>query len=146
MDPALPVETRRQALRLNYGFTCACASCRIAQRIRPTPPPGRGSTELDELEIQLRRYVLGNVGTVVGLRDDPGLLESMPESLAPVLHESYLPELSETFSRASHDGPHAEALSTGLTLLALYILVYPANYPQIGELNLAIPNVLAGTS
>ena len=127
---------------MNYGFTCTCISCRVTQHLQPTPPPGRGSTELAELESELRRYVLGNAGSVVKLRDDPGLLEIMPGSLAPVLHESYLPALSETFSKASHDGPHAEALSTGLTLLALYALVYPANYPQIGELYLAIPNIL----
>ena len=110
--------------------------------MQPTPPPRRGSTELAELESGLRRYVLGDAGPVVKLREDPGLLQSMPGSLAPVLHEAYLPELSETFSRTSHDGPCAEALSTGLTLLALYALVYPSNYPQIGELYLAIPNVL----
>ena len=109
-----------------------------------TPPPRRGSTELAELESGLRRYVLGDAGPVVKLREDPGLLQSMPGSLAPVLHEAYLPELSETFSRASHDGPHAEALSTGLTLLALYALVYPANYPQIGELYLVIPILQRG--
>ncbi|KZT65794.1 SET domain-containing protein [Daedalea quercina L-15889] len=132
LDPALPVEIRRQALQLNYGFSCSCLSCCATQHISAVPPPRRGSTELDDLEGRLRRYALGDAERVAELREVSSLLQKMPVELAPVLHESYLPALSEAFSRTSHEGPHKEALSTGLTLLALYALVYPVNYPQIG--------------
>jgi len=132
LDPALPVETRKQALQSNYGFSCSCPPCCIMERVHPMLPPRQGSTELDGLERALRRYALGDAERVAELREESCLLQEMPVELAPVLHESYLPQLSETFSRTSHEGPYAEALSTGLTLLALYSLVYPANYPQIG--------------
>ncbi|KAH9936369.1 SET domain-containing protein [Fomitopsis serialis] len=132
LDPALPVETRQQALQSNYGFSCSCPTCCIVERVHPMPPPRQGSTEMDDLESALRRYALSDAGRVAELREDSVLLQEMPVELAPVLHESYLPQLSETFSRTSHEGPYTEALSTGLTLLALYSLVYPANYPQIG--------------
>jgi hypothetical protein len=58
---------------------------------------------------------------------------AFPKVLYPVLHESYLMAVSQRFSNASHDGPSDIALETGLTLLALYVLIYPQNYPQIGE-------------
>lgn len=42
--------------------------------------------------------------------------------------------LSERFSKASHEGQYEMALESGLTLLSLYMIVYPENYPQIGSL------------
>lgn len=42
--------------------------------------------------------------------------------------------LSERFSKASHEGQYEVALESGLTLLSLYMIVYPENYPQIGAL------------
>jgi len=59
--------------------------------------------------------------------------EPIPRKLLCVFHESYLANLSETFSKASHGGAHDLALDVGVTLLALYVLIYPPNYPQIGE-------------
>ena len=46
---------------------------------------------------------------------------------------TYLPSLSEAFSKTSHEGPYAEAIDRGLTLLAFYVMLYPPNYPQIGK-------------
>lgn len=56
----------------------------------------------------------------------------IPRRFAPLLHETYLPDTSELFSKASHEGDYLNALSAGLTLLAFYVVVYPTNYPQIG--------------
>lgn len=42
-------------------------------------------------------------------------------------------ELSDKFRNASHDGLYDIAFESGITLLSLYLLVYPENYPQIGE-------------
>ncbi len=67
----------------------------------------------------------------------PGLFERLPKELYPIFHESYLPSLSEQFSKTSHEGPYADAVETGLTLLAFYVVVYPPNYPQIGECSAA---------
>lgn len=54
------------------------------------------------------------------------------ETLPLVLSEQYLPNLAEEFSSASHDGPFDAALRRGRVLLALYVVIYPQNYPQIG--------------
>jgi hypothetical protein len=58
---------------------------------------------------------------------------TIPDGLHPVLHESFIASVSEKFSRTSHDGPYAVALEAGVSLLALYVLIYQPNYPQIGE-------------
>jgi len=41
-------------------------------------------------------------------------------------------QLSDRFGKASHEGEYNIAIESGATLLALYLLVYPKNYPQIG--------------
>ena len=60
-------------------------------------------------------------------------IESTPPALYPVLREEYLTRLSSTFSESSHQGQYNLAIDSGMTLLALYVLIYPSNYPQIGE-------------
>lgn len=55
-----------------------------------------------------------------------------PAELYPLLSEQFLPTLSEDFSRSSHEGTYDLALSSGRTLLALYSVIYPQSYPQIG--------------
>lgn len=64
--------------------------------------------------------------------------KSIPKDILSVLHESFLGGISETFSATSHDGPLDEALDVGITVLATYALLYPPNYPQIGEFSLAL--------
>jgi len=133
LDPALPCDTRDAALQSNYGFTCTCAWCIFGRAVRPPPPPGRRD-ELKALETKLRVLVYGKTGRMPKLPQQKNLFMVFPDSLRPLLHESYLPVLSEQFSRSSHDlaGHEDEALESGLTLLALYALIYPINYPQLG--------------
>ena len=64
-------------------------------------------------------------------------VEKLPVDLGCVLREDYISSLSEEFSRASHEGDYAVAFNAGLTLLALYVVIYPPNYPQIGKLSFA---------
>jgi len=61
-------------------------------------------------------------------------IETIPKAIHLILHESFMASISEVFSRASHEGPVDVALEAGVTLLALYVLIYPLNYPQIGKL------------
>lgn len=61
-------------------------------------------------------------------------LDSLPKRLLPALQEVYITSLSEIFSRTSHGGIYPQASATGMMLLALYLIIYPKNYPQIGEL------------
>lgn len=56
----------------------------------------------------------------------------LPEPLRSAFHESYLSQLSEQFSKMSHEGGYEEALEAGETMLSLYNLIYPSNYPQLG--------------
>lgn len=60
-------------------------------------------------------------------------LQAFPRDLYPALNEKFMGTLSEAFSKASHAGDFDTAKNTGIELLALYLLVYPSNYPQIGE-------------
>ena len=74
----------------------------------------------------------GPPGTQALARTDDALNLLPIETLPLVLSEQYLPNLAEEFSLASHDGPFDVALKRGRTLLALYAVIYPQNYPQIG--------------
>ncbi|KAI0770234.1 SET domain-containing protein [Fomes fomentarius] len=133
LDPALPYQTRQDALRANYGFQCTCRLCSFQGNIEPVPAlPSRGTADLGELEAALRTFSLGNISREVRVPTAPGLFETLPGELHAIFQETYLPSLSEQFSKTSHDGPYGDAVDSGLTLLALYIAVYPPNYPQIG--------------
>lgn len=136
LDPALPFQTRQDALRVNYGFECGCALCAFERRIEPVlNPPARGSAELRALESALRTFSLGDINQGQGVRvpTAPGAFERLPRELHCLLHESYLPSLSEVFSKTSHEGPYGDAVESGLTLLAFYAMIYPPSYPQIGK-------------
>lgn len=79
----------------------------------------------------LRNYV--GIDSALGPNLPVPSLENLPASLRCVLHESYMEQVSERFSKASHEGDYGVAVTSGLTLLALYLLIYPKNYPQIGR-------------
>ncbi|EIW59441.1 SET domain-containing protein [Trametes versicolor FP-101664 SS1] len=147
LDPALPYQTRQEALEVNYSFNCDCRLCRFQSGIHPVnAPPERGSDALRALEVALRTFALGADAQSMRVPTAPGTFESMPTTLHPVFHETYLPALSEVFSKTSHEGPYVDAVEAGLTLLALYVVVYPPQYPQIGmhalELSKTIWNVI----
>ncbi|OJT13051.1 Histone-lysine N-methyltransferase ASHR1 [Trametes pubescens] len=147
LDPALPYQTRQEALQVNYGFGCECRLCRFQSRVRPAEaPPERGTDALRDIETSLRAFALGADAQSMRVPTAPGTFESMPAMLHPVFHETYLPALSEVFSKTSHEGPYVDAVEAGLTLLALYVVVYPPQYPQIGmhalELSKTIWNVI----
>ena len=119
---------------MNYGFRCTCRLCTFQSSIEPVPsPPSRGTAELRQLEAALRVFALGDISREVRVVTIPGLFERLPRELRLIFHESYLPSLSEQFSKTSHEGPYADAIESGLTLLAFYVVVYPPNYPQIGQ-------------
>lgn len=99
----------------------------------PIPEPNSDGSELKALETQLRQLVFS---TDVWRRDvtfRQPCFQRLPKDLKPLIHEAYLTALSERFSKAAHTGVYEAALEDGFTLLALYILIYPKNYPQIGK-------------
>ncbi|KIM43208.1 hypothetical protein M413DRAFT_398217 [Hebeloma cylindrosporum] len=129
LDPALH-ESRRQILEISYGFKCQCPSCLFLQAIGPLPELPIDQTELSFLEKSLRDLV-GFVPDLAHTLPER-LIEDTPPSLYCMLREGYMAGLSETFSKASHEGQYDVALESGVTLLSLYLLVYPPNYPQTG--------------
>ena len=96
----------------------------------PSPPETPHGLQL--VAETLRRFVDIDKHLNFGLKRMPQ--QEIPESLRAVYHESYITTLSETFSKASHEGQYDIALDSGVTLLALYVLLYPVNYPQIGAI------------
>ncbi|KDR82823.1 hypothetical protein GALMADRAFT_1348489 [Galerina marginata CBS 339.88] len=129
LDPAL-LQAREQILELSYGFKCGCPSCLFLPRIGPLPEPPTNPAELSRLGSQLREFI--GIDSIMNLKIPQVSIEATPPALYQVLRESYLGNLSETFSRASHEGQYDVAHESGLTLLSLYLLLYPVNYPQIG--------------
>ncbi|KAF6755948.1 hypothetical protein DFP72DRAFT_964622 [Ephemerocybe angulata] len=136
IDPAL-MQTRHQVFQITYGFVCDCPACAFLRKIGTSvPEPPEDATELAHLGAKLRdfvgvdEYLKG--APVVAADSQPRSLDDLPPALYCVLHESYMSTLSEAFSRASHEGDYVQAAESGVTLLALYLLVYPKNYPQIG--------------
>jgi len=123
-----------QIFELTYGFRCTCPSCIYFEGVGNLPDTPEDPTKLAQLQNLLREFVFPT-----GIYPAKGLTlpsetnyQRIPNLLLPVFHESYLAGLSETFSRASHEGNSDEALEAGVALLALYVLIYPVNYPQIG--------------
>ena len=132
LDPALSFQTRQESLWMNYGFRCSCSLCAAQKTLKPPPPQA-------DLEDQLCDFVDSHITPIYPQRStmrtlgSRGARWSLPDRLFPVFHADYLPKLSEEFSRASHEGDYDRALHSGRTLLALYFVIYPPFYPQIGE-------------
>jgi hypothetical protein len=134
LDPALS-ETRSKIFQISYGFKCACRSCTFINSILPLPPVPTEESDRTRLAGELRQFA----GIHSGITSLPTTqLEKLPAGLRCVLREGYISSLSEEFSKASHEGDYTVALDAGLTLLALYVVIYPPNYPQIGKLYFAL--------
>ncbi|KAJ7672720.1 hypothetical protein B0H17DRAFT_1183338 [Mycena rosella] len=128
LDPAL-LQSRQQIFHLSYGFECRCPSCLFLERAGPIPNPPDHSAQRDELGLKLTQFMETTPynGFTLSASSAP-----FPTELLPIFHESFITYVAETFRNASHDGSYTAALNSGQTLLAIYRLVYPPNYPQIG--------------
>ncbi|KAG6890641.1 hypothetical protein C0995_006617 [Termitomyces sp. Mi166 len=128
LDPAM-LQTRQRIFEFTYGFKCTCPSCVEIESLGSIPSPPNDPDELSTVSKSLRAFV----GLEWPLSDLPRKpRETIPRSLYCVFHETYLSNLSEVFSKASHDFQFELAVEAGVTLLGAYILIYPPNYPQIG--------------
>ncbi|KAJ7935654.1 hypothetical protein B0H13DRAFT_1949076 [Mycena leptocephala] len=128
LDPAL-LQSRQQIFQLTYGFECRCLSCIFFEKAGPIPSPPTEPSDRDALAIKLMQFMKST--PYDGLTLTTGS-PSFPSDLLAIFHESFIAYVAETFRNASHDGEYATALDSGKTLLALYRLIYPPNYPQIG--------------
>ncbi|KAH9042064.1 SET domain-containing protein [Lactarius pseudohatsudake] len=129
VDPALPFGDRERALNIIYGFSCSCPLCQFQRAIAPL---------LSDRDIspQNRQHLLEFTQCLTNVshthQDTLQDFSEIPASLHSLFHPSVLPRLAESFSSKSHGSAPESALDDGLTLLALYRLIYPPNYPQIG--------------
>ncbi|KAJ6613275.1 hypothetical protein B0H10DRAFT_241912 [Mycena sp. CBHHK59/15] len=126
LDPAL-VQPRQQIFDLTYGFKCSCHSCLFFEKMGAIPGPPSDAAERDNLARKLIQFIATTPCDALTLQS-----AQFPPALLSVFHESFISSLAETFRNASHDGSYALALDSGDVLLALYRLIYPPNYPQIG--------------
>ncbi|PPQ69606.1 hypothetical protein CVT24_001362, partial [Panaeolus cyanescens] len=129
VDPAL-LETRQQIFRFSYGFQCSCTSCQFLGNIGPIPKAPTDTNKINSLATQLCDFM--GIDFTSDISSPPKSLDTLPRELYPVLNETFIQTISERFSKASHEGEFQSAQSSGKTLLALYALIYPPNYPQIG--------------
>lgn len=141
LDPAL-TQSRQQVFQYTYGFICECGSCTILRQLGQAPEPPQSPDGLETVHTALRQYVgIDEQLTLAPSLPTPSLAD-LPDELRCVLHESYMERLSDQFGKTSHKGEYNIAIESGITLLALYLLVYPKNYPQIGESSPLWPNCI----
>lgn len=112
-------------LEISYGFHCTCVSCKVLEQTGPVPSTPTGDEARAVTAKKLHEYMASNPS-------QRGLLRPVPEDLRCFLSEDYIATLSEQFSAESHEGSYDSALQAGLSLLDVYRLIYPENYPQIG--------------
>lgn len=133
----MPYTTRQDICGNLYGFQCQCESCFIQASIKENQCEITGSARPDALQTvsalaaSLRELAFVDV-------DQPtwpskALQFSLPTELYAIFDERVLPQLSSTFTDAAHDAQYNIALDSGMTLLALYLTIYPPFYPQTGK-------------
>lgn len=126
------MQTRHQIFQFTYGFTCDCSACKFLASIGQLPAVPTERHQISELCRKLRDFV--QVDSYLASDSyQSRSIQGLPPDLYLVLNESFMNKLSESFSGASHEGNHDVAAESGITLLSLYLLVYPSSYPQIGE-------------
>ncbi len=104
--------------------------------MQPIPALPIEEPRLRQLEASLTFLVVDIIADgSVRLKSGTPSIPKLPAELYPILNQSYLPGLTEAFSKASHEGECDLALSTGRTLLAVYVVIYPSNFPLIGTIN-----------
>ena len=84
------------------------------------------------LEPVLYRFVFGEGITADFQLPEEQLSVRLPEDLQPLMDDSVLSVLTRRFSLASDEGPFEVAMSTGKSIFAIYLCIYPPYYPQIG--------------
>ncbi|KAI0304357.1 hypothetical protein B0F90DRAFT_1704858 [Multifurca ochricompacta] len=114
-------DDRQRALAAIYGFSCSCSFCAFQKIIVPSPSDGAISPRTKQCLLEFTRCFTSAPKL---LHDSLQDFSRIPETLYTLLAES--------FSSKSHGTEVESALPDGLTLLALYCLIYPPNYPQIG--------------
>jgi len=148
IDPALPYTVRQDAFRRSYGFTCRCTRCLMESQLHLVSPAQSTPAHLHSLESLFQNAVFLSLPPA-GLRLAGAVqlpltmetIDTFPPHLLPLLGSAYLPSLSEQFSNASHGRAYDMAVMKGVTLLGLYLTIYPRHFPLVGLHALEIAKV-----
>jgi len=88
---------------------------------------------VDSLEPALQKFAFGEGITADFQLPEEQLCIKLPEDLQPLMDATVLSVLTAKFRLTSDEGPFEVAMTTGKTVLAIYLCIYPAYYPQIGS-------------
>ena len=88
---------------------------------------------VNPLKATLHQFVFGEGITADFRLPEEQLCVNLPKDLQPLMDDSVLSVLTERFSIASDEGFFEEAMTSGQTILAIYLCIYPSYYPQIGS-------------
>lgn len=88
---------------------------------------------VNTLESQLHQFAFPEGITADFKLPEGQLSVRIPRELEPLLDVSVLSNLMERFSLVSDEGPFEVAMSTGKTVFAIHLCIYPPYYPQIGS-------------
>jgi len=132
-DPAISCRERQSRLRDTYGFDCSCKLCTVqsSMGIHPVDEP-QVLALVDSLEATLHRFAFEEGITADFRLPKEQLCFELPEDLQPLLDDSVLSVLTKRFSLAPEERLFELAMSTGKTILAIYLCIYPPHFPQIG--------------
>jgi SET and MYND domain-containing protein len=122
LDPATPFFERQQNLQAVYGFRCICELCTFQSRVAPKLSTVRDASASYAVEQEL-----------VKMGDETISFETFPSALLSSFESSFLPSLTEDFSRSSHNGEFLKAVEKGEALRGVYHILYPSMHPVIGE-------------
>ena len=87
---------------------------------------------VNPLEVELHQFAFGEGITADFQLPEEQLCAGLPENLQPLMDASVLSVLTTRFSIASGEGHVEVAMTTGKTILAIYLCIYPPYFPQIG--------------
>jgi hypothetical protein len=99
--------------------------------IHPVDEP-RALALVNLFEASLHRFAFGEGITADFRLPDEQLCFKLPKDLQPLMDDSVLSVLTKRFSLAPDENLFELAMTTGKTVLAIYLCIYPPHFPQIG--------------
>ena len=87
---------------------------------------------VNSLEAALHQFAFGEGITADFRLPKEQLCFKLPKEFQPLMDDSVLSVLTRRFSLASDERLFELAMTTGKTVLAIFLCIYPPHFPQIG--------------